>query len=146
MKRLKLNVFTDFARHANETESWSDEEVTTHNEKFQGFDNSGGAETDPYPTSVQERNVFMKQKHKMYIVQLGFDSSYEFFRNKAGALSLNFGYTFEYIHNAGVDAAIFKGVGEGASSNEIAAARKAWAEKLHDEFNNYFSLSVKYVY
>ncbi|MDE6720455.1 MAG: hypothetical protein K2J68_11440, partial [Treponemataceae bacterium] len=127
------------------------EEVIAHNTKFQGLDNSGGAETDPYPTSVQERNVFMKQKHKMYIVQLGFDSSYEFFRNKAGALSLNFGYTFEYIHNAGVDAAIFKDTvhkkNDGTVEIEdIAAARKAWAEKLHDEFNNYFSLSVKYVY
>ena len=124
--------------------------MRAHNTKFQGFDNSGGAETDPYPTSVQERNVFMKQKHKMYIVQLGFDSSYEFFRNKAGALSLNFGYTFEYIHNAGVDAAIFKDVVKKVDdeilTNEIAAARKAWVEKLHDEFNNYFSLSVKYVY
>lgn len=153
VKRLKLNVFTDFARHANETESWTDDEVKTHNTKFQGLDNSGGAETDPYPTSVQGRNTFMKQKHKMYIVQLGFDSSYEFFRNKAGALSLNFGYTFEYVHNAGVDTAIFKNVvAKGEEGNkkieteDIAKARKDWAEKLHDEFNNYFSLSVKYVY
>ena len=155
LKRLKLDLSTDFSRHANESESWSAGEVAAHCEKFAAGDNTGGAATDPYPKSVQERMVFMKQDHKMYALQLGLKASWEAFRKKWGVLEFKLGYTFEYIHNKGVDTAIYSNaVAEAinAASTEaeknalVDAARKNWADKLFDQVNNYVSLSVKYSY
>ncbi len=153
-KRLKLNVITDYVRHANETESWTNQEAITHCVKFVNGDNTGGAATDPYPKSVQNRMDFMKQEHKMHVVQLGLKASWEAFRNKGGSLSLNLGYTFEYIHNKGVDSAIYSnvvaeginGASEEDKNAKVDAARKDWADKLYDQVNNYVSLSVKYSY
>ncbi len=143
-RRFKLNLATDFMRYANETESWTDSEALVHLIKFGNHDNSGGAGTDPYPKSVQERLSFMSQEHKMYAVQFGLDCSYELFRNKAGTLELNFGYTFEFIYNKGVEEPIYTSVL--TSAEDLSAARKRWEDNLHNEVNNYFKLSAKYSY
>lgn len=155
IKRLTLNVSTDFIRHANETESWRPNEAVEHCAKFAAGDNTGSAATDPYPKSVQERMVFMKQEHKMYALQFGLKASWEAFRRKYGTLTLNFGYTFEFIYNKGVDNAIYtSAVAESVNAAPTAAAKEAltvvakknWAEQLRNEVNNYISLSAKYSY
>ncbi len=155
VKRLKVNVATDFIRHANETESWTYAETIEHCKKFAYCDNSGSLATDPYPKSVQERQVFMEQDHKMYVVQCGLKASWEAFRKKYGVLEFNFGYTFEYIYNQGVTNPIYAGEVANAiastSSTElqnqlIYNAKNTWENNLCDQINNYISLSVKYSY
>ncbi len=155
IKRLNLNVSTDFIRFANETESWNNGEVKTHCDKFSAHDNTGGAGTDPYPKSVQERMTFLSQEHKMYVFQLGLKASWEAFRKRYGALTLNFGYTFEFIYNKGADSPIYYGSGAEAikaattkadRDAAIDSAKKSWLDKLHNEINNYISISAKYSY
>ena len=152
VKRLKLNVATDFIRHANETESWKNDEVVTHCLKFAEHDNTGGAGTDPYPKTVQERMNFLDQDHKMYVFQLGLKASWEAFRKKYGTLTLNFGYTFEFIYNKGVDSPIYTAEAANAINSAtdkaaaIDSAKNAWINKLHNEINNYITISAKYSY
>ena len=152
VKRLKLNVATDFIRHANETESWKNDEVVTHCIKFAEHDNTGGAGTDPYPKTVQERMNFLNQDHKMYVFQLGLKASWEAFRKKYGTLTLNFGYTFEFIYNKGVDSPIYTAEAANAINSAtdqaaaIDSAKNAWIDKLHNEINNYITISAKYSY
>lgn len=155
IKRLNLNLSTDFIRHGNETESWKLGEAVEHCKKFAAGDNTGSVATDPYPKSVQERQVFMKQSNKMYIFQCGVQASWEAFRKKWGVLEFKLGYTFEYIYNKGVDNAIYtKDVAAAINSAKtetekymiVSNAWQNWKNKLYDEVNNYISLSVKYSY
>ncbi len=155
VKRLNLKCSTNFIRHANETESWSIQEAIQHCAKFAYGNNTGGVATDPYPKSVQERMVFMSQKHKMYAFQCGLQANWEALRKKWGVLEFKLGYTFEYIHNKGVDSAIYttevaNAVNAASSEAEkvsvINSAVKNWENRLFNEVNNYISLSVKYSY
>ena len=155
LKRLSLNVATDFIRHANETESWTGSEAIEHCGKFAAGDNTGSVATDPYPKSVQEKMVFMKQDHKMYVFQLGLKASWEAFRRRYGTLTLSLGYTFEFIYNKGVDSAIYSSAvaeavnaaaSQSAKESIVSSARKNWADQLRNEVNNYISLSAKYSY
>ena len=155
VKRLTLDVLASVARHANETQSWNYNEVVEHCKKFAEGDNTGSAATDPYPTSVQERMVFMKQSEKMYAFQFGVDASWEAFRKKWGVLEFKLGYAFEFIYNKGVDNAIYtKEVADAINAAQtdgqkirlINDARQNWKDKLYDQINNYISLSVKYSY
>ena len=155
MKRLTLNCSTDFIRHGNQTESWTLDEAVAHCQKFAAGDNTGSAATDPYPKSVQERMVFMKQEHKMYVFQCGLQANWEAFRKKWGVLEFKFGYTFEYVCNKGVDNAIYTAAWADAINAAPTEAQKYelaynawkdWESRLFDQVNNYISLSVKYSY
>ncbi|MCR5045417.1 MAG: hypothetical protein K6A42_02420, partial [Treponema sp.] len=155
IKRLNLNLSTDFMRHANETQTWTYDEAIEHCAKFAVGDNTGSVATDPYPKSVQERQVFMIGAEKMYVFQCGLQGSWEAFRKKWGVLELKFGYTFEFINNKGVSSAIYtedvaRAINESHSLEEkylhVANAKNAWKNKLYNEVNNYISLSVKYSY
>ncbi len=155
IKRLNLNLSTNFIRHANETESWNYNEVVEHSKKFAAGDNTGSIATDPYPKSVQEKQVFLDQEHKMYVFQCGLGGTWEAFRKKWGVLELKFGYTFEYIYNKGISSAIYSqdvanAINAAASSESkfmiYQNAKRNWADKLYNEVNNYISLSVKYSY
>lgn len=155
IKRLNLNVSTDFIRHANETQTWTYDEAIEHCAKFAAGDNTGSIATDPYPKSVQERQVFMNGADKMYVFQCGLQGTWEAFRKKYGVLELKFGYTFEYINNQGVSSAIYteeaaRAINAAPTTVEkylaVYNARRAWKDKLFNEVNNYISLSVKYSY
>ena len=67
-------------------------------------------------------------------------------------MTLNFGYTFEFVYNKGVDTAIYTGDAANAINNAsdkaaaIQSAKNAWADKLHNEINNYITISAKYSY
>lgn len=155
IKRLNVLCSTNFMRHANETQSWNYDEAIEHCAKFAEGDNTGAIATDPYPKSVQEKQVFMKQSDKMYILQMGAQASWEAFRKKWGVLEFKLGYTFEFIYNKGVDTAIYtRDVSNAVNAASdiyqkytlIYAARQNWKNKLFNEVNNYLSLSVKYSY
>ncbi len=143
VKRLKLDVFTTFVRHANALESISDSEAADLIQRNAKGDyaTDGSVYTAPVPKEIQETNTFMKQSHKMYVVQAGFDAEYELQRTRYGVFSFNLGYTFEFIYNKGVDAPMYDG-----SILDPAEARRKWEANLHNEVNNYLSASVKYCY
>ncbi len=148
VKRLKLNLFTSFVAHANELDSLSVKEavalVTALQNKKAGS-TDGSAWTSAVPKEIQEKNNFLNQGHYMHVLQAGFDASYEIPRQKWGVLRFNLGYTFEYIHNKGVDEALYSS-SDLATEEGIKAARKSWMDKFHDEYNNYFTVSAKYTY
>ena len=155
VKRLNLNCSTNFIRHGNQTESWTADEAIEHCKKFAAGDNTGGVATDPYPKSVQERMVFMKQSSKMYVFQCGLQANWEALRKKWGVLEFKLGYTFEWIHNKGVDSAIYtedvaNAINAAPTATQkyelVNAAWTSWRDRLFDELNNYISLSVKYSY
>ncbi|WP_318662678.1 hypothetical protein [Treponema sp.] len=167
-KRLRVNFNSSFVRHANIAESFSDEEAwayifsnSTVQEGYE-FSNDGSIWTSPmYPdesiytnhTPTASKNLFLKQEHKMYILQCGIDAEYELERFKWGTLSLSMGYMFEYIYNKGVDSNIYrKDASVSASSTTtpdagiIAAQKNAWIDNFTNQFNNYFMIAVKYTY
>lgn len=167
-KRLRVNFNSSFVRHANIAESFSDEEAwayifsnSTVQEGYE-FSNDGSIWTSPmYPdesiytnhTPTASKNLFLKQEHKMYILQCGIDAEYELERFKWGTLSLSMGYMFEYIYNKGVDSNIYrKDASVSASPTTtpdagiIAAQKNAWIDNFTNQFNNYFMIAVKYTY
>lgn len=144
VKRLNVGITTSLIRHANALESISDSDALTliNYANRGGYATDGSIDTAPIPEEIQEKNTFMKQEHKMYIVQAGFDVDWEIFRKQnVGAVSFGFAYMFEYVHNKGVDRPIYYG-----TDTDPKAARKAWVDSLHDEYNNYFTISLKYTY
>ncbi|MCR5385794.1 MAG: hypothetical protein K6E69_01600 [Treponema sp.] len=167
-KRLRVNFNSSFVRHANIAESFSDEEAwayiysnSTVQEGYE-FSNDGSIWTSPmYPdesiytnhTPTASKNLFLKQEHKMYILQCGIDAEYELERFKWGTLSLSMGYMFEYIYNKGVDSNIYRKDASVSASHTttpdagiIAAQKNAWIDNFTNQFNNYFMIAVKYTY
>lgn len=184
VKKLSLTLNAGFTRHANSAEDFSDEEAAEYMLADSGtyatdgtvsmsqmFSSSGnhGKHVD----SAWEKLGFMTSEHKMYVVQAGFDGEYELAKTKYGKMSLTFGYTFEYIKNAGVNRNIYKGgtldysfkedsdgnrtyyKGSAEVSKEEAvsvaksaakAARDEWADNLYDCRNHYISVGFKYAY
>ena len=172
VERLRVNFSSSFIRHANIAESFSDEEAwayiysnTTVPDGYE-FSNDGSIWTSPmYPdesiytnhTPTASKNLFLKQDHKMYVLQCGIDAEYELERFKWGTLSLSLGYMFEYIYNKGVDSNIYRKhstlngstIGTTVDNDakaEIAAQKQRWIDNFTNQFNNYFMIAVKYSY
>lgn len=157
VSRLRINLSTSFMRHANIAESLTDEEANSYlivnnqlasdasakNEIPNYYSSNGSVWTSPNGTTPGQYNLFLKQDHKMYVVQCALSAEYEMKRMKAGSLIFACGYMFEYIYNDGVDENIYVGGAGYSNANE---AKQAWINNLHNTFNNYFSASVKYYY
>ena len=79
----------------------------------------------------------------MTILQAGLELAYETPKMSIGTVTFNFGWTWEYITNNGVQNPIYsaKNYASGIASHE--EAYKQWEKQLHDSFNNYLSFSVK---
>jgi hypothetical protein len=90
--------------------------------------------------------MFMEQETKMLIVQTTLDASYTFYTNVAGSLSLNAGWTFEFIKNKGVQNVMFGFSKPDATGADVAAAREVWKAALHNTLANYLYLSLRYAY
>lgn len=120
-KKLSLNLFGNFIRHANGAEDFSDDEAAEYmlaksgtyatngtlymSQMFADPDSTHGRHVD----SAWEKLGFMTSDHKMYVAQLGASAEYTFARTKYGRFSLCAGYTFEYIKNNGVNNHIYPG-------------------------------------
>ncbi|QTQ11694.1 hypothetical protein HRI96_05455 [Treponema parvum] len=85
----------------------------------------------------------LNQGHVMTVIQAGLDMSYTLSRMKSGVFTFNFGWTWEYIINNGVQNAIYSGSSGGGNYR---TAKAAWENQLYDSINNYLSFSVKLVY
>lgn len=146
--RLKLNFFTSFARHANIAETFTDEEAQAYIKanKAEGegnpqYSTDGSIWTSNLTYPSRQLNQFMQQDHKMYVFQCALNAEYELERAKWGTIIFNAGYMFEYIYNKGVDSHLYTD-----KYDTPQEAKDAWVKNLHNEFNNYFSCSVKYCY
>ncbi len=187
-KSFGITVNTSFARHQNVCEALSDEDAFVYLASAKGqYNTSGGLYTQPMFSgdtgsttgnqvdSGWDHMLFMKGDHTEYICSLGFSVDCLFPRIRIGQLSLNAGWTLEYIHNAGVDNEIYKGgtittYTKGTDSNGDATytyngvtysslsdaadaaqsvideAKQNWVNNLYDQANNYFTVSVKLTY
>ena len=119
-KRLTLNIFGNFIRHANSAEDFSDDEAAEFMLADKGIYATNGSlymtqmfsskeASGKHVDSAWNKLGFMTSDHKMYVAQLGFNAEYTFARTKAGRFSICAGYTFEYVKNAGVNKNIYEG-------------------------------------
>lgn len=148
VERLRLDFSTTFVRHANIAESFTDEEAQKYIEANKAVESSGyyfatdgSIWTSSLTSPSSDKNAFMSQEHKMYLLQIALNAEYELQRMKCGSLVFNVGYMFEFIYNKGVDENIYT-----ANSANPQDAKKLWVSNLHNVYNNYFSASVKYYY
>ena len=185
-KNLKLTLSSSFVRHQNAVEALSSEEAGRYMISKAGTYRTDGSlythsmfsnETDynaEHVDSAWSSLLFMSGAHSMYTCQAGLKAEYEIPSVKKWRITLKFGYTFEYVHNKGIDNNIYPGMETGyatydsttkkytfngveydkisdiANLPEVQAeARKAydeWVAKLFDQVNQYFYLGVKLTY
>lgn len=184
VKKLSLTLNAGFTRHANSAEDFSDEEAAEYMLAKSGtyatdgtvsmsqmFSSNG--DHGKHVDQAWDKLGFMTSDHKMYVVQAGFNGEYELAKTKYGKMSLTFGYTFEYIKNAGINRNVYPGgtleysfaedsdgnrtyykgstkVSEEEAVSAAKAAAKAakdeWADNLYDCTNHYISVGFKYQY
>jgi|GEM_PF-292531 len=95
---------------------------------------------------------FLSQSHVMSVYQIGVDMAFELPRFRLGTWTFKFGYTWEYIHNNGVQNAMLNyssDYGTGIDSSDDTAWRNAyanWVSKLHDTINQYMYVGLKILY
>ena len=123
LKNLSLCLSTAFIRHANSAEAFGEEDAAEYVLASSGqyltdgsasmhqmfSDESEGATRGRHVAQAWDELGFMTSAHKMYVCQAGLSAQYDFPRTTKGQFSLTFGYTFEYIKNAGVDSNVYKG-------------------------------------
>lgn len=148
IERLKIDVAANFIRHANIAESFTEEEAQAYldaNNAQDGyyFSTDGSIWTSPLTNPSSTRNDFMKQEHKMYVIQTAINIEYELERQKWGLLAFSFGYMFEYIYNKGVDSEIYMKNNNGLTPSQ---SKQIWIDNFKNVFNNYFCVSLKYCY
>lgn len=118
---LQIGFNSSFIRHANSAEAFDDTDAARYmlakagtyvtdgslymHQMLSKPDSSHGEKVN----AAWKKLGFMTSDHKMYVCQLGLSGEYALPKTKVGQLSLKAGYTFEYIHNYGVNTSIYKG-------------------------------------
>lgn len=182
-RNLHVDLATSFLRHANVCESDSDEEAIKYlSSDFKTYATDGGILTHPMFSSDGEDGEhvetawkslnFLNQEHKMYVVQAKINVDYTLPPTKVGQLTINFGNTFEYVHNKGVDANIYDGidydgnnikkldngkytVGKDATEytkdeiisrfrRTVDGAKRDWINNFTNEINDYIYIGITY--
>ena len=154
IKRLRIDFFSDFIRHANINESLPvDEAILYLNAKSGEFRTDGSIFNYPdagkgHLASALNNFEHMEQATKMYICQTGVGFSMSIPVNKYGILSFSVKDTLEYIKNWGVQNEIYIPIeGGNATAEDVANAIKTWRDNIIPEvLNNYLQFSVKYMY
>lgn len=171
-RNIHLNFSTSFMRHANIVESDSDDEAiryllaepgtyATDGSILTHSMYSGNKDGEHVETAWEQLN-FLNQDTKMYVIQASLAADYTFPKFKIGLLSLNMGYTFEYIRNKGVDENMYPGQGSKitdngngtftmGSSNYTKAElvrhfKDIWKANLYDVVNNYFTIGMSFTF
>ena len=164
IQKLKIDFFTAFSRHANVNEDLTvDEAIEYLNAPKDAYVSDGSINNHQvvngeYLHSANSRFMFLTQDTKMYITQIGFEAKYDLPKYKFGKITLNLGYSFEYIYNWGVQNNLFEGraqkdgvafekdSSESATETDVQKAISEWKNKLTNICSHYFKFSVKYVY
>lgn len=152
LENLKISTTSTYSRHGNQYEdldykdlilldgtTFTDGTVRTNQLGIEG---------------TKEQTGFLTQDDLMYTMQTSFDVEYKFnSKKKDASVSVNLGYTFEFIKNDGVDESIYCGNYSGLALDSYSAFYKAvkvldeekalWQAKLHDSYNHYFRAGVK---
>lgn len=90
--------------------------------------------------------MFLQSATRMYIWKANVDAAYTLPWQNFGRMTINVGYTFEFIKNNGVQNDMFPTGVYTADSAGLNAAYAAWKNNLHDDINHYFKISFKYLY
>lgn len=171
-KALTIKVDGEFIRHANVNESLSLEDMKMYLSAPEGslvtdgtinnhqigmyYDSETGEYKESYVDSAWNKLMFLNQETKMYVVKAGIDVSYKLNTAKAGNFIFGAGYTFEYVHNFGVDTDIFPGKATKDDSGnwenteitdeDVKTAIQNWRSGLVNLTNHYLTLYVKYTF
>lgn len=159
---LRIATVTTFMRHGNACDSFSDseKELIFNQNKAAGkdvyaTDGSASGQTEVIGTDGTAEDIdtawdevdFLRQSHIMYVCRSGVAFEYDFRRTEIGTLSVSAGYMFELIHNAGVDCPMLSASGHyNDASYTWKNAYSEWEKNLHNEYNSYLTVSVKYAY
>lgn len=164
VQRLKFNLHSSISRHANISESLTNEEAKTYLKSDEGtyatdgsvYQHSMFSNADTEKDNLGEHVEtawthlnFLNQDHIMTTVLLGTNIEYLLSQNKKGSsVTLKGGFDFEYIHNYGVGNEMFKGKGKDYSvaDNDVIDARKEWVKLLCNKTNFYFNFGVSIRY
>lgn len=137
VKRFTVSTFASITRHANVYQSYS-------NSELQDIFSKGKRATDGSINSQYYSSTpFLSETYVMYSARGGVEASYRFPRVKAGLFELNGIFAYTYISNAGMDTPMFP---DATASSDFDALRTAWENQLHDEYDIFFSLGVKWTY
>lgn len=139
---FKISTITSLIRHGNAYESLGDDEVCSLSGNYIS-DGSLNMDTKGLSSAIESTD-FLKQDNIMYVIQASLVGEYEFMTSKVGRFNISMQYTFEYIKNDSVDKEIFSG--KYLDSVQVNNDRNQWEESLHDSFNHYFTIGVKYSY
>ena len=175
VENLKLSINSSVVRHGNINETLYKKALNgSVIENQQAFDSVSQylfhtSSTDgsifyiPYATNSYLRYplthfMFLDETTNYVCFQNSFDVTYNFdFENKS-QFSVNFGYTFQYEKNVGVDNNMFTEVYNKSKEenpanppdseiiSKLNDQYNAWKDKLTERFTNYFSISFKYIY
>ncbi len=118
---LRFGIATNFIRHANTAESFSDDDAAIYvladkgqyatdgtaymHQMFSDAEDTSGDHVD----QAWEHLGFMTADHKMGILQASLSAELDLPRTKKGLFTLFAGYTFEFVKNAGVNSNIYTG-------------------------------------
>ncbi len=157
--RLRVGLTSSLMRHANVSESLTDDEAmeyltsdygcySTDGSLFTHSMFSGGDHVDTAWSALN----FLNQDTKMYVVQAKIDLDYTVAKTAFGSFTINFGNTFQYTHNKGVDSQLYPGSlprsyrnASGAVKSQIVStAKDAWRSSLYDELANYVYIGFTY--
>lgn len=172
MKGLELNILSSVVRHGNINETLykngikngtvydaqafdcvkqyliTDKDVLTDGSIFD-FPNTGKG----YFRYVNYNFLFLENTTNYVCLQNALDAKYTItFKNKS-YLELGVNYTLQYEKNIGVDTNLFikeSTLTESSSTEEIIASANSqyetWKSKLYNEWTNFISFAVKYIY
>ena len=139
-KSFTVSTFASITRHANVYQSYSGDELREMLSK--GKRSTDGSINSQRYSSTQ----FLSESYVMYIARGGVEVSYRFPRVNAGVFELNGIFAYTYISNAGMDTPIFSGATKSTADAQFNVMRTAWENQLHDEYDIFFSLGVKWTY
>ena len=137
IKRFSVSTFASITRHANVYQSYSGDELREMLSKG-GRATDGGINSQRYSSTP-----FLSQEHIMYAARGGAEVSYRFPRVKAGLFELHGIFSYTYIGNAGMDTPMYP---DATAASDFDALRNAWKNQLHEEYDIFLSLGIKWTY
>ena len=140
VNRFTISTFASITRHANVYQSYSNDEL--RGMLSQGNRATDGSINSPY----YKATPFLSQEHIMYAARGGAEVSYRFPRVKAGLFELHGIFSYTYIGNAGMDTPMFPGATESTTDGQFNSMRTAWKNQLHEEYDIFLSLGIKWTY
>ncbi len=137
IKRFSVSTFASITRHANVYQSYSNEELK---EIFSKGKHSTDGSID---SQYHKATPLLSQEHIMYAARGGAEVSYRFPCVKAGLFELHGIFSYTYIGNAGMDTPMYP---DATAASNFDALRNAWKNQLHEEYDIFLSIGIKWTY